>query len=61
MVKEIDYTGKIYFQCEACETSYLEREIAQRCENFCRENKACNTDLMRQGIHIHKEVQTKAV
>jgi predicted ATP-dependent serine protease len=35
------------YVCEECEMKYKNREWAGKCEEFCRENKACSTETPR--------------
>jgi len=52
MVKEVKHKGKIYFQCEACDLYYENREIAQKCEDFCNEKQACNTEIIKYSVRL---------
>jgi len=52
MVKQITHNNKTYFQCEECKMYYENRDIAEKCEKFCRENKACNTNLIKHAVEL---------
>lgn len=52
MVKEIEHKGKKYYQCEACKMYYETREIAQKCEDFCNKNNACNIEIIRHAVEL---------
>tara|TARA_Y100000310_G_C20509712_1_gene728202 strand:+ start:259 stop:558 length:300 start_codon:yes stop_codon:yes gene_type:complete len=52
MVKEIEQNGKKYYQCEECLMYYLGKDIADRCEKFCAENRACNLDLIKYAVEL---------
>jgi len=52
MVKEIEHKGKKYFQCEICKMYYAKKELAQKCEDFCRENNACNMEIISQAVKL---------
>ncbi|MBS3079917.1 hypothetical protein J4221_00435 [Candidatus Pacearchaeota archaeon] len=54
MVKEFHTKGQTYFQCEACGHFYLDKLIAQRCEDFCKATKGCNINLLKDSIGIKK-------
>ena len=41
MVKEEN--GK--YQCEECKLFYRDREWAEKCEIWCKENKSCNIEI----------------
>ena len=55
MVKEEEINGKIYYQCEECKIYYETREIKQKCENFCRKNHDCNTEIIKLAVKPNKE------
>lgn len=46
MVKEVE--GK--FQCEECNFFYNEKEIAQKCEKWCKENNSCNLEIIKYAL-----------
>jgi hypothetical protein len=50
MVKK---TGK-NFQCEECKLIYKEKEIAEKCEKFCKKFNACNTEITKHAIKTAK-------
>ena len=53
MVKKIEYNKKTYYQCEACKMHYKDKEIAQKCENFCNKYKSCNTELIKHAVQLN--------
>lgn len=38
------------FKCEACGLRYEERKDAEECEQFCRENDACSTEIIERSV-----------
>jgi hypothetical protein len=52
MVKEIKKDGKKYYQCEEYLMYYLDKNIAKKCEVFCKKNKACNLDLIKHAVEL---------
>jgi hypothetical protein len=46
MVK-VKIDNKKLFQCEVCGYGYLDRETAQRCEDWCRKTGTCSAEIMR--------------
>jgi len=50
MVKSIIKNEQNFFQCEECGFLYKTEEIAQKCENWCREHKSCNLEIIKEGI-----------
>ncbi len=39
-----------YFQCSICKFFYKERQLAQKCEDFCRANKSCSLDITKYAV-----------
>ena len=39
-----------HFVCEDCDMKYKEKEWAEKCEKFCRDNKACDVEIMKHAI-----------
>ncbi len=58
MVKEITRGNTKYFQCDACEMFYADKNIAQECEDWCRKNNSCNLNLIKHAIKDEK-IKTK--
>ena len=52
MVKTKTVNKKTYFICEACCMAYIAQDIAQKCEDFCNKNKACNTELIKHAVNL---------
>ena len=52
MVKEIKKENKIYYQCESCDMYYPKKELAKKCEDFCDNHKACNTEIIKHSINL---------
>jgi|TARA_B100001971_G_C18199552_1_gene543664 hypothetical protein len=52
MVKIINKNGKIYFQCEACLFYYENKELAEKCEAWCREKHSCNIDITKHAVEL---------
>jgi hypothetical protein len=50
MVKDIVKNGKKYYQCGLCDFLYEDRIWAEKCEKFCRENKACSVEITKHAI-----------
>jgi len=38
------------FVCEECEFSYKNRDIAQKCEDWCRKHKSCNIEITKNAV-----------
>lgn len=38
------------YQCEACSMWYETRDLAERCEAFCREHDACDPEIIAEAV-----------
>ena len=38
--------NKELYQCEECGFRYAEKEMAEKCEAWCREHKSCNIEIV---------------
>jgi len=45
MIKAIKQNGKELYQCEECGFRYESREMAKKCEAWCREHHSCNIEI----------------
>jgi len=51
---------KELFMCERCGFIYEDRETAMKCEEFCRRNKACNSDYLKKALgRMYGSTKTK--
>jgi hypothetical protein len=39
--------NKKLFRCSECGLQYAEKEIAEKCETWCREHKSCNLEIIK--------------
>jgi predicted ATP-dependent serine protease len=50
MVKEVEKKGKVLFICEECGLAYEQKEWAEKCQQWCRENQSCNLEIIRHSV-----------
>ena len=50
MVKEITKDGKKHYVCESCNMAYLDRNLAQKCEDWCNKYKSCNLEIIKHAV-----------
>jgi hypothetical protein len=41
---------KELYQCPECGLHYEDEETAKQCENWCRENKSCNLEIIKGSV-----------
>jgi len=39
-----------YYVCEDCKFRYKDRNMAQKCENWCKEHKSCNIEITKHAV-----------
>lgn len=45
MVKAIKEKNKELYQCEECGFHYESKELAEKCEEWCKEHHSCNLEI----------------
>lgn len=55
MVKKVEIEGKTYYQCEICKFYYSEKNLAQKCEKFCKKHSACSTEITKYAVEPKKQ------
>lgn len=46
-LKNANQKNRKLFQCSECGLRYAEKEIAEKCEAWCKEHKSCNLDIIK--------------
>jgi len=57
MVKEVIKDSKKYYICEECSLAYVEKEWAQKCEDWCAKNKSCNLEITHHAINPNQNYE----
>ena len=52
MVKEMKKDEESFHICEACGFAYKEKELAQKCENWCKERHSCSMEITKHAVKI---------
>ena len=52
MVKEIEIKNKKYYKCEECGLVYLYKEIAEKCQNWCKKYHTCNLEIIKYAQRL---------
>ena len=45
--------SKIY-KCPECGLSYVDKEMAVKCEEWCKKHKTCNVEIIKHSVE-HKK------
>lgn len=45
MIRVVERGDKELHQCEECGFHYADKELAEKCEVWCREHKSCNLEI----------------
>jgi len=52
MVKEKIINNKSYYQCEICLFYYETKEMAQKCEDYCKKYKSCSLEITKHAVQL---------
>lgn len=52
MVKERRIDDKLVFICEVCGFGYLNRETAEKCEEWCKKTHSCSVEITKQAVYF---------
>ncbi len=40
------------YKCKECGLIYKDKDWAEKCENWCKENKSCNLEITKHAIKM---------
>jgi len=52
MVTEKTKDGKTLYLCDLCGLGYLNKEIAQKCEEWCRKTGTCSIEITEKAVYF---------
>ena len=52
MVKEKKTDNQTLFICEACGLGYKTKDLAQKCEEWCRKTGSCNVEITNKAVYF---------
>ncbi|MEM5815331.1 MAG: hypothetical protein QXD89_02495 [Candidatus Aenigmatarchaeota archaeon] len=58
-MKIIEKESKKYYQCEECGHIYEREELANKCEEWCKEHKSCNLEIVKESVNIENKTNLK--
>lgn len=47
------------YRCSECGLGYREKEIAEKCQAWCKEHKSCNLDIIKYAIKENENASKK--
>jgi len=50
MAIEVDKRRMKLFQCEVCKFNYIEKTMAEKCEDWCKRHNSCNLEITKNAI-----------
>ena len=50
MVKEIKKDNQTFYQCEECKFLYKDKNWAEKCQAWCKENNSCNLEITKHAV-----------
>ena len=51
MVKQVIVDNANAYQCEICKLAYKNKDIAEKCEEFCDKYKSCSLKITKYAIN----------
>ena len=39
-----------YYQCNECKMKYRNKNLADKCEQWCKKHYSCNTEIIKHAI-----------
>ena len=54
MVKELRKDDSKLYVCEACGFAYKEKELAEKCQQWCEEHNSCNLEITKYAVPLEK-------
>ena len=52
MVEEKIIGHEKFYMCVQCNFAYKEKELAEKCEAFCKEHHSCNLEITKHAVKI---------
>jgi hypothetical protein len=57
----IEKDNKKYYQCEECGHIYETEELANKCEEWCKEHKSCNLKIVKEIVKVKNKTNFKQI
>lgn len=50
MVLEEEFNGVDSFKCEECGFHFEEKDLAEKCESYCRDKGVCSSEITKNAL-----------
>jgi len=47
--------NKPYYQCKICKFYYGKKELAEKCQSWCKEHHSCNMEITKHSVNPTKK------
>ena len=54
MVKEIRQGNMVYYACDECSFAYETKELAQKCEDWCKKHHSCSLEITKHAVNLKR-------
>ena len=51
MARKMNKNNLSHYKCKECDMAYPDKEIAEKCENWCKKHKSCNIEIIKYAIN----------
>lgn len=51
----------MFYQCEECGLRYEDKGIAAECQEWCKEHKSCNLDIIKNSVASGEDKKPPAI
>lgn len=52
MVKELRKDRQTLYVCASCGFAYKEKELAEKCQQWCEQNQSCNLEITQYAVPL---------
>lgn len=59
LVSERKLDSQIVFVCDECGLGYLDRETAQKCEEWCKRTGTCSIEITKKAVYFPDPLKKK--
>ena len=56
MVSKVKFGNISGYQCDDCRLKYKEKNIAEKCEKWCKKHHSCNLQITKNAINKEEAI-----